>query len=48
MKTPPIDHASIARAMKAAAIMARTGTREQKAGRFLPKERAALKPEKAA
>lgn len=35
MKTPPIDPASVARAMRAAAIVARTGAREEKAGRFI-------------
>lgn len=36
MTTPPIDRASIARAMKAAARIAREGTREEKSGKFLP------------
>jgi hypothetical protein len=32
----PLDHDSIARAMKEAAWVAKHGTREQRAGRFMP------------
>lgn len=49
MKTPPIDRATIARAMKAAAVVATTGTREERSGRFLaPKGGAKPRSSKAA
>jgi len=35
----PIDHETIARAMKEAAWIAKHGTREEKAGRFLAAKR---------
>jgi hypothetical protein len=49
MKTPPIDRTSIARAMKAAAVVAKTGTREERSGKFLaPKSEPKARTGKAA
>jgi len=36
MTNKPLDHETIARAMKEAAWIAKHGTREQRAGRFIP------------
>ena len=41
MRNKPLDHETIARAMKEAAWIAKHGTREQRAGRFIPPEKPA-------
>ncbi len=42
-----IDPKTIAKAMKAAAVVAKTGTREERSGKFIaPKAKAATQPAK--